>query len=71
MQIECSTTSNNKKYAYCFSNTGYIYFFNLYSYRMESFSKVSESSIISIKHHPKKNLIAFISELGELTFMTP
>ena len=69
--LEGSVVSNHHKYAYSYGNNGYLYFFNLKNFKLESFSKVTENSIIEIAHHPHKNLIVYTTEVGELTFMTP
>lgn len=63
--------SNHSKYAYSVSSNGYLYAFNLLTYRIETFSKVTSDIINQVCHHPKKNVLTYITEGGELTFMEP
>lgn len=69
--IETSVLSNHSRFAYSITSDGYLYAFNLTTFKVESFSKITNDIINQLAHHPTKNMLVYITEGGELTFLQP
>jgi hypothetical protein len=63
--------SPHKTYGYFLTQTNYLYCFSLKTHKLEAFTKISNHSVAAMAHHPKKNLISVITELGEILFLEP
>lgn len=61
----------HKSFGYFLTQTSYLYCFNLKSNKLEAFTKLSQAKITAMSHHPKKNLIAAITETSDILFLEP
>jgi hypothetical protein len=63
--------SPHKAYAYLAGRNSYLYYFSLQTHKLEVYTKVTQGTIIAIAHHPHKNLLNVITDLGEVLFLIP
>ena len=63
--------SPHKTFAYFLTQTSYLYCFSLKSNKLEAFTKLTDSKVVTMVHQPKKNQIVVITETGDIMFLEP
>ena len=64
-----AAVSNKKKYVYGMCSNKYLYCFNLDTYKLDQFAKISEGEILGVAHNPKKNSLVVFTDAFELIFI--
>lgn len=64
-----AVVSPKKKYVYGICSNRYLYCFNLATYKLEQWSKISEGDLLGIVHNPKKNLLVVWTDTNEIIFI--
>lgn len=59
------------KFIYCVAEDGIMYAFDVKGGQLESVLTVSEGTVVSVSHHPHRNLIATISDHGKVKLWRP
>lgn len=59
------------KYIYCIGEDGVLYIFNTASGELENVLPISDREVIGVAHHPHRNLLATITDNGELKLWKP
>eukprot|EP00602_Paraphysomonas_sp_CaronLab_P007893 CAMPEP_0185035328 /NCGR_PEP_ID=MMETSP1103-20130426/26523_1 /TAXON_ID=36769 /ORGANISM="Paraphysomonas bandaiensis, Strain Caron Lab Isolate" /LENGTH=495 /DNA_ID=CAMNT_0027572357 /DNA_START=80 /DNA_END=1570 /DNA_ORIENTATION=+ len=67
----CATTSPQGKWVYCMGEDGVMYMFDTQTGQLENVLEAADREVIGIAHHPHRNLVATITDNGELKLWKP
>jgi len=69
--LVCAVVSPQGHWLYCGGEDGTLYAFNVESGQLDHVLEASDREIISIAHHPHRNLIATVNDAGMLKLWKP
>jgi WD40 repeat-containing protein SMU1 len=67
----CATVSPQGKWIYCVGEDGVCYVFDSQGGQLENVLPVADREVIGIAHHPQRNLLATITDDGQLKLWKP
>jgi WD40 repeat-containing protein SMU1 len=62
----CATVSPQGKWIYCVGEDSILYVFDVLGGQLEHILQLADREIIGICHHPHRNLMCSITDIGEL-----
>lgn len=67
----CSTLSPQGKWLHCVGEDGVLYTFDIQSGQLENVLQIADREVIGIAHHPHRNLLATITDDGQMKLWRP